>query len=373
MTCVKIPSVPDTPRVSFVVPCYNLAHYLTECVGSILSQTYGDLEVLVMDDQSPDDTPAVVRAIGDPRVIHVRNETNLRHLRNYNKGIGLARGEFVWLISADDRLRSRDVLERYVRLLDAHPKVGYVFCPALAVVDGAESGVVPFTFNGPDDFVMNGREYFQQLLVRNRIAAPAVLARRRCYDAGLFPLDLPHSGDWYLWCLFAMSHDVAYFAEPMVNYRLHAANMTNAFTGARAIEGYRDEIRTVWRLHDTALARGDGEAAEWCRQAIARRYVDVICYRAIEHSEDGMTAEEFGRSVAEFVPDLERARRLRVAVLTHVADRCYAKRDAASARAFYRLAQVDDPGDLALRLKRWLLGLGPAGRWMRAASRSTET
>lgn len=365
--------VPSTPRVSFVVPCYNLAHYLKECVGSILSQTFGDIEVLVMDDASPDDTPEVARGFGDPRVIHVRNETNLRHLRNYNKGIGLARGEFVWLISADDALARPDVLERYVRLLDEHPRVGYVFCPATAVVDGAENGVVPFTWNGPDDLIVSGREYFQRLLVRNRIAAPAVLARRRCYDAGTFPLDLPHSGDWYLWCLFAMSDDVAYLAEPMVRYRLHAANMTNDYTGAHAIEGFRDEIRMVWRLHDAARARGDVQAAEWCRQAIAKRYVDVICYRTIEHSEDGMTADEFARSIAEYVPDRERARRLRVAVLTHVADRCYARRDAVSARTFYRLAQVDDPAGLALRLKRWLLGMGPAGEALRRLSGGSLT
>src|SRR5262249_32156328 len=119
------------PTVTFVVPCFKLAHFLPECIGSILSQSYRDFEVLIMDDCSPDSTPQVAQSFNDPRVRHVRNERNLGHLRNFNKGIGLARGEYIWLISADDRLRRPYVLERYVQLLQAHPEVGYAFCPAV--------------------------------------------------------------------------------------------------------------------------------------------------------------------------------------------------------------------------------------------------
>jgi glycosyltransferase involved in cell wall biosynthesis len=70
-----------TPIVSFVVPCYKLAHLLRECVESILSQTYGDFEVLIMDDCSPDNTPEVAQSFQHPRVKYVRNDPNLGHLR----------------------------------------------------------------------------------------------------------------------------------------------------------------------------------------------------------------------------------------------------------------------------------------------------
>ena len=75
------------PKVSFVIPCYKLGHLLTECVESILAQSFTDFEVLIMDDCSPDDTPQVAQSFKDPRVIHVRNEQNLGHLRNYNKAL----------------------------------------------------------------------------------------------------------------------------------------------------------------------------------------------------------------------------------------------------------------------------------------------
>ncbi len=121
------------PKVSFVVPCYKLAHLLPQCIDSILSQTYADFEILVMNDRSPDNTEEVATSYDDPRVIHVLNEKNLGHLNNYNKGIGMCRGDFIWLISADDYLRSPEILQKYVTLMEAHPRIGYAICPGFAV------------------------------------------------------------------------------------------------------------------------------------------------------------------------------------------------------------------------------------------------
>ena len=78
------------PLVSFVVPCYKLAHLMPQCVNSILRQSYENYEILIMDNCSPDNTPEVAASFGDPRVKLVRNETNLGHVRNFNKGITLA-------------------------------------------------------------------------------------------------------------------------------------------------------------------------------------------------------------------------------------------------------------------------------------------
>ena len=103
-----------TPTVTFVVPCYKLAHLLPECINSILSQSFRDLEILIMDDCSPDNTADTARSFQDSRVRYIRNDQNLGHLRNYNNGIALARGKYIWLISADDYLRRPYVLENYV-------------------------------------------------------------------------------------------------------------------------------------------------------------------------------------------------------------------------------------------------------------------
>ena len=75
------------PKVSFIVPCYKLAHLLQECVTSILEQTYEDFEIFIMDDCSPDSTPDVAKSFTDSRICYVRNEINLGNIKNYNKGI----------------------------------------------------------------------------------------------------------------------------------------------------------------------------------------------------------------------------------------------------------------------------------------------
>src|SRR5688500_14949354 len=73
------------PVVTFVVPCFKLAHFLGDCLRSILDQDYGDFEIIIMDDCSPDDTAAVAACFTDPRIRYIRNPHNLGHLKNYNR------------------------------------------------------------------------------------------------------------------------------------------------------------------------------------------------------------------------------------------------------------------------------------------------
>src|SRR2546423_4741279 len=145
--------------VSFIVPCYNYAHFLGECVSSILCQTYPRFEVLIRDDQPPDNTPEVAGAFGDARVVHIRNERNLGLIGNINKGLGLAQGNYVWPISADDKLRDKCALERYVRFIDKHPDVGFVFSPVVPLHDGREDAApLAYTSYGPADKLVKAPE-----------------------------------------------------------------------------------------------------------------------------------------------------------------------------------------------------------------------
>ena len=130
------------PKVSFIVPCYNLAHLLADCVNSILMQSYSNFEVLIMDDCSPDHTPEVAQSFSDHRIRYIRNERNLGNIGNYNRGISLTKGDYIWLISADDYLQMDYVLHRYVQVMKSHPKVGYVFSPVIALENGQQTGIM---------------------------------------------------------------------------------------------------------------------------------------------------------------------------------------------------------------------------------------
>jgi len=289
------------PTVSFVVPCYKLAHLLPECIESILAQTYSDFEILVMDDCSPDNTGAVALSYQDSRIRYIRNETNLKHLKNYNKGIRLARGKYIWLISADDCLRRPYVLERYVRLLDGHPNVGYAFCSAVGLLHGKETGVLDYSVHGDRDAILDGRRFLEKLVHANTIVAASGMVRKECYDkVGLFPEDMPWGGDWYLWCAFAFYFDAAYFAEPMVSYRRHDMSMTNALLNSDIGACYSDDIRIPWLLKAMADATpGCRRVGRECLRSIANEYAVRIAgkqYKAADHRV-GMSLGEFESSL----------------------------------------------------------------------------
>jgi glycosyltransferase involved in cell wall biosynthesis len=169
-----------TPVVTFIVPCYKLAHFLPECLTSILNQTYTDFEILVMDDCSPDNTGDVVRSFNDTRIRYIRNEPNLGHLRNYNKGLELSNGQYIWLISADDLLRAPDALERYVKVLEQNPRIGYICSAGMDLTEDGEMGVLKTYCQADCDTIFNGQSFIPKILSSSGILAASVMARKAC-------------------------------------------------------------------------------------------------------------------------------------------------------------------------------------------------
>ena len=92
----------DMPRVSVIMSVYNGERYLWEAVESILGQTFTDFEFIIIDDGSTDQTAKILRAIGDERVRIFFNEKNIGLAGSLNRGLGLARGEYVARMDADD-------------------------------------------------------------------------------------------------------------------------------------------------------------------------------------------------------------------------------------------------------------------------------
>jgi len=351
------------PRVSFIVPCHRLGHLLADCVGSILSQNYEDLEVLIMDDCSPDDTPQVAATLSDPRVRYIRNERNLGHLSNYNKGLSLARGEYLWLISADDRLRRPYVLSRFVMLMDARPDVGYVFCPVMKFAGDRETEL--YGGHGATDVIISGHDFLRTLARGNSVPAPSGMARRSCYERiSIFPLDLPFAGDWYLWSAFALFMNVAYLAEPMVSYRVHTGNMTLDFK-KRTDALMRDELAVLWRMKSLAESAPAPAVARLYLETIAWYYATHVAVTVSGDRAYGMSVEDFDRSLAEHGPT--RADRAFIQSVTYafLADCHHGNGDDGLARQWYEAALQKRSDDLKTRLKLLLLSGGIAGRLVR--------
>jgi glycosyltransferase involved in cell wall biosynthesis len=374
----------QNPTVSFVVPCYKLARFLPECISSILSQSFRDIEVLIMDDCSPDNTAEVANAFQDSRIRYVRNETTLGPLRNYNKGIGLSRGKYVWLISADDYLRRPYVLDRYVEVLEAHPKVGYTFCSGVGVRNGTETQLVEYSRYSARNEIVEGRVFLTKLLNCNIVLAASVLVRRQCYEeisffplgvvwAGM-PIDMAWGGDWYLWLLFALFFDVGYFAEPMVCYREHELNMTNTITQERTKSCWAAELAVLWMIKRKAVELGLQKESRACLRAITSTYTSHMLSKEYSwlnrSSHSSITIEQFEESLCQSTNADEERDWIRARTFTGIADRLQSQGDTISAKKFYVAALKKDPRMAKVYAKILLLLLGKGGDRLRGFLRS---
>ena len=369
----------ENTTVSFVVPCYKLAHLLPKCINSILSQSYANFEVLVMDDCSPDNTAEVARSFDDPRVIYIRNDPNLGPLRNYNKGITLSRGKYVWLISADDYLRRPYVLQRYVELMEKHPNVGYTFCPGISVRNGEETELLNYSTYGNRDRIANGHVFLKRLLYGNLVLAPSAMARRECYEKISFfpldvrwadvPIDMVWGGDWYLWCAFALFFDVGYFAEPMVCYREHDLSMTNTVTQEKIENCAAADIAVPWMIREKANDSGLRNVSTDCLRAVAYEYTRQCVSKRYEWlnrlSKWSVTIDQFEASLCRSTESEKERNWIRARVLAGIADRLYWQGDRASVRKFLRAGLQKDPWMVKAYGKLLFLLFGKSGDYVR--------
>ena len=370
------------PNVSFVIPCFNLAHLLGQCISSILSQSYNDLEVIVMDDCSPDNTKEVVKSFDDPRIKYIRNESNLGALRNYNRGIGLSEGKYIWLISADDYLRNPDVLRRYVDVLDGNPRIGYAFCPGVGVIDGKETTLLDYSTYGHNDQIVDGRIFLKNILEMCSVLAPSALVRRECYEKiSLFPIDIVlgdmkidfwWGGDWYLWCVFALSFDVAYFAEPMVCYREHEQSSSAFITSQRIENCVLADIAVPWMVKWKAEEAGIQSVYKICLHAIANEYAKHITGKIYRSGTWSITIDQFERSLCQYTQSATEKSNLRALVYASVADRYYFRKELTLARHFYWDSLKQDPTTVKVYAKLILLFLGGLGDTIRMKLHNTN-
>jgi glycosyltransferase involved in cell wall biosynthesis len=205
------------PLVSIVIPCFNQGRFLSEAIDSALSQTHRDVEVIVVNDGSTDDTRLVACARAGVRHVEQRNQ-GAAVARN--RGLADSRGEYVIFLDADDRLLPQAVTLG-IESLDAHPDWGFVTGHVRVIAeDGTSAGVPPQEH--PDG------EPYLALLRSNYIWTPGVvLYRRSALDAaGAFDPTAHGSADYDLNIRIARRFATGCHHQIILEYRQHGANMS---------------------------------------------------------------------------------------------------------------------------------------------------
>lgn len=204
--------------VSVVIASYNMGQYLPDALRSALQQTYRNLEVIVVDDGSTDDTVSVVTPfLEDSRVRYV-HQLNAGQAKAKNRGIYEAKGEFVAFLDADD-LWLPTKLERQIPLF-ASDSVGVVYCRSVEIDErGAEVR--------PLDFPLYRGSVSGRLLIFNFVGFSSSVVRKRCIEKlGAFREDLGMGIDYEIWLRYSAHHHFDFVDAPLVQYRVWSGQMS---------------------------------------------------------------------------------------------------------------------------------------------------
>lgn len=276
----------SAPLVSVVVATYNMGHYLPHAVQSILAQSHGNVEVLIVDDGSTDDTPDVTARLmaADARV-RVHRQPNGGQAKAKNQGIELSRGDYLAFLDADDAWLP-DKLEKQLPLFEGRPQVGVVYSE-YQCMDG-EGKPLP----KPPTHLRRGK-VSGELLIENFVSFPTAVVRRGCIERlGIFDLTYGMGIDYDLWLRISAHYEFDFVPDPTVRYRIWAGQMSKNYrkryeSAIRIMQRFLDEnpsavaprmVRTAWA--HTYLGRGDSILwHEKDKRAARADYMRALQYR----------------------------------------------------------------------------------------------
>jgi glycosyltransferase involved in cell wall biosynthesis len=243
------------PAVSVLMPVHNGALFLPEALDSVWSQGFTDLELVVVDDASDDDTASILDAVEDPRLRRVCLERRTGVSGALNAGLNVCRAPLVARLDADDRCLA-DRIERQVDAMARRPSLAALGTSAILVDRGGHP-------RGRRDVPTGSVAVLRRLRWRNALITSSVMFRRDVVSAldGYSP-GLGQSEDYELWLRLAAVGELDNLGEPLVAYRLHPAQLTYAKISAPAPMQAVGDARK-------ALAKSRGESvalASWRQQ-----------------------------------------------------------------------------------------------------------
>lgn len=223
-----------TPTLSVTVLNYNYAHYLPQCLDSILSQTWKDFELILINDRSTDNSLDVIKPyLTDPRIRLVDHAENKGYVTSLIEGAELSRGEYMTVISADDYCISDRAFERLIALLASDMETTFAY--STFGVYGNDGVRQDLLHPHPQSFVRSGAEEFIDLVeAKYFVLHSGTIIRTSAYRAvGGYDASKRYAVDTIMWFMLCAGGKVAYCADELYAYRQHGANMSRNFVGFR--------------------------------------------------------------------------------------------------------------------------------------------
>lgn len=218
------------PKVTVLLTSYNHADYIKESIESVLSQTFKDFELLVVDDCSQDNSFEIINSFNDARLTAVRNEKNMGPEYAFDLLHKTARGEYI-AIADSDNLWKPEKLQKQVDFLDAHKEYAAVFT-RVDFID--REGNSNSTSQAQRYNVFNVENRSRQDWLRrfffdgNCLCHPSVLIRREAYkECSMLADGLWQLPDFYKWIKLCLKKEIFVLDEPLFCFRLHGNNISS--------------------------------------------------------------------------------------------------------------------------------------------------
>jgi len=211
------------PTISIILPAYNSAAFIKDAIDSVLNQTLTDFEFIIINDGSTDNTDALIKNYTDPRINYIINQQNQGLIATLNRGIQIAKGEYIARMDADD-ICLPDRLAIQKQWLDAHPKTAVV-ATLVEFIDEKN------TIKGHwklDKETITAAAIKKTLPIENCIAHPSIMGRKSLLLHYPYDTKQKHIEDYDLWLrLVADGQIIEKVPQVLLQYRVHSTSVTN--------------------------------------------------------------------------------------------------------------------------------------------------
>lgn len=221
------------PIVSVIVPNYNHATYLPQRIDSILSQSYQNFEIIILDDCSTDNSRDVIEKYrNDKHISHIEyNTTNSGNtFKQWDKGIELAKGELIWIAESDD-VAHPDFLFILVKQMTKHPNAVVAFSHSYLIDHNGKDMHINWhpNYNAESVYIHSGQKFAHKIMVRSNYIynASMVVFRKSIYKSiDKSFQEYKSCGDWAFWMSACLQGDVIEVCRKLSYFRQHPNKVT---------------------------------------------------------------------------------------------------------------------------------------------------
>ena len=212
----------DKTLVSVIIPTYNRSRFLSKSVNSVLKQTYRNLEIIIIDDCSTDNTEFVVGQMSDSRICYIKNNKNRGIAYSLNRGIQKASGAYIAILGDDDEWMNEKIEKQVALIKDLPPDYGIVYCGYAFYDNRGESykSIVP----------RRKGDVLKYMLSNSIMGGHTPLIRKEVFEkSGLHNENLTSAVDWEIWIRIAQHYKFDFVDSCMAKYIIHGKQVSTDF------------------------------------------------------------------------------------------------------------------------------------------------